>query len=231
MDNFSVGIDFGTESARAVLVNIATGQEIATAVYTYEDGVIDEFLLHTEITREPDWALQSPMDWLTGPEQTVRQIMTEAMVDPVTVIGIGVDFTSCTVLPTTAEGTPLCLLEPWCMEPHAWPELWKHHAAQPPSDRINALVRVRREKWLVRYGGKISSGWLLPRALEILEEAPDVYAEADHIVEGSDWLVWQITGRLVRNACAAGYEVIWHKPDGFPSADFLTTLHPELATL
>lgn len=230
-EKYSVGIDFGTESARAVLVNVATGEEMETAVYPYDDGVIDEFLPNTGIALPPLWALQNPLDWLTTLEQTVRAIMAEASVDPVSVIGIGLDFTSCTVLPTTADGTPLCLLDLWRRQPHAWPKLWKHHAAQPYADRINEVAAVRGEKWLARYGSKISSEWLLPKALQMLVEAPGVYAAADRIVEGADWMVWQMTGRLVRNACAAGYKATWHKRDGFPSSDFLTTLHSGLATL
>ena len=134
-------------------------------------------------------------------------------------------------LPTTTDGIPLCTLDAYRRRPHAWAKLWKHHAAQPQADRVNELASARNEPWLARYGGKISSEWLIPKALQMLEEAPDLYAAADRIAEGGDWVVWQLTGRLARNACAAGYKATWHKVDGFPSTDFLAALHPDLTDL
>ena len=109
-------------------------------------------------------------------------------------IGVGIDFTSCTMLPTLADGTPLCLLDELRREPHAWVKLWKHHAAQPEADRINAVAAERGERWLTRYGGKISSEWFFAKALQILDEAPEIYDRADRLIEAADWVVWQLTG-------------------------------------
>ena len=144
-------------------------------------------------------------------------MLSAARVDPAEVIGLGVDFTSCTVLPADAGGRPLCQIDGLVDQPHAWPKLWKHHAAQPQADRITDLAAERAEPWLPRYGGRISSEWMLPKALQILEEAPDVYRRAAHILEGGDWVVWQLTGTLTRNACGAGYKGLWHRHDGYPS--------------
>jgi L-ribulokinase len=228
---FSIGLDFGTESARALLVDVGTGETIATAVERYPDGVIDQSLPGSTRRLPPDWALQNPDDWLTTAAASVKAVLRESRIDRAHVIGVGVDFTSCTILPVRIDGTPLANIASFRGNPHAWPKLWKHHAAQPYADRVTALAAKRGERWLARYGGRISSEWLLPKALQIAEEAPDVYTAADHIVEGGDWIVWQMTGRLARNACAAGYKGLWHKQEGYPSHGYLADLNPALREL
>ena len=226
MGAYSIGLDFGTESVRALLVDVGTGEAISTAVDAYADAVIDERLPGTRDRLPPDWALQNPADWLTGLERTITAVLAQSRVDPSAVIGLGIDFTSCTVLPATADAVPLCGLERFSGERHAWPKLWKHHGAEPEADRVTAVAAARNESWLPRYGGRISSEWLLPKALEIAEHAPQVYAAADRIVEGADWIVWRLTGVLARNACAAGYKGTWHKQDGYPSREYLRALRP-----
>jgi L-ribulokinase len=145
------------------------------------------------------------------------------------VIGIGADFTACTMVPTTAEGTPLNELPGLAGRPHAYIKLWKHHAAQGQADRINQLAAKRGETWLPRYGGLISSEWEFAKALQVLEEDPELYAKIERWVEAADWIIWQLTGAYVRNACTAGYKGI--RQDGaYPSADFLAELNPGFAT-
>ncbi len=228
MAEFALGLDFGTESGRALLVDIATGREVASAVHPYADGVIDQTLPGTGIRLGPDWALQNPADYVETLKHAVPETLKQAGVRPEDVIGIGVDFTACTILPTRADGTPLCFLDEWKRHPHAWVKLWKHHAAQPQADRITALAHERNEPWLARYGGKVSSEWLHSKTLQILDEAPDVYAAAERIIEAGDWIVWQMTGDEKRNACAAGYKALWDKENGYPNNAFLTTLDPLL---
>ncbi|MGZ8624088.1 MAG: ribulokinase [Actinomycetota bacterium] len=230
---YTVGVDFGTESGRAVLVDVATGEELATAVYPYANGVIDRHLPppDDDVLLEPDWALQDPEDYLRTFQVTVPSVLERSGVDPSDVVGIGVDFTACTMLPTTADGTPLCALAEWRRNPHAWVKLWKHHAAQPEADRINTLARERGEDWLPRYGGKISSEWFYSKALQILDEAPDLYVFADRLIEAADWVVWRLTGVETRNSCTAGYKAIWSKREGFPDADFFAGLDPRFANV
>jgi len=225
---YSVGIDFGTESARTVLVDLSDGEEVATAVFSYVDGVIDEKLPGTDIRLEPDWALQNPADYVRAVKVTIPQVLGESGVDGDDVIGIGIDFTSCTMLPTKLDGTPLCALSEYRSNPHAWVKLWKHHAAQPEADHLNAVARELGEPWLSRYGGKISSEWFFPKVLQILHDAPELYDAADRLIEGADWIVWQLTGVETRNACTAGYKAIWEKRTGFPRPDFFAALHPRL---
>ncbi len=226
MSTCAIGLDFGTESVRALLVDVATGRTLATSVARYGDGVIDERLPGARGRLPPDWALQNPADWLTGLSVVIAGVLAESEIDPATVVGIGIDFTSCTVLPTDVGGTPLCEIDRWHGEPHAWPKLWKHHGAQRQADRITEVASSRGERWLPRYGGRISSEWMLPKALEIADDAPAVYAEAARFVEGGDWVVWQLTGVLARNACAAGYKGTWHKQEGHPDRAYLAEVRP-----
>ena len=225
---YAIGIDFGTESGRAVLVDCANGRECATRVYAYGHGVIDERLPapHGDVTLEPDWALQDPADYVRTLQQTVPVLLAETRIDPGEVIGVGIDFTACTMLPTLADGTPLCELDELRAEPHAWVKLWKHHAAQPEADRINAVATERGEPWLRRYGGRISSEWFFAKALQILDEAPEVYARADRLIEAADWIVWQLTGVETRSSCTAGYKAMWSKQDGFPDNAYFAALDP-----
>lgn len=228
---YAIGVDYGTESGRALLVDIATGEEIATHVTPYRHGVIDETLPGTGERLPPDWALQHPSDYLEVLRTSVPAVLKEAGAAPDSVIGIGIDFTACTMMPLDEAGTPLCLKPEWQDRPHSWVKLWKHHAAQDEATRINETASARGEAFLARYGGKTSSEWLLAKIWQILDEAPELYAQADLFMEAADWVVMQMTGELVRNSCTAGYKGFWHKRDGFPSRDFLAALDPRLADL
>lgn len=228
--HFVVGVDYGTLSGRAVVVRLSDGLEVASAVTPYGHAVMDRELAATGVALPPDWALQVPSDYVDVLRDAVPRALTAAGVDPSDVVGIGTDFTACTLVPVLEDGTPLCEVPELVGEPHAYVKLWKHHAAQGQAERINDLAAKRGETWLPRYGGKLSSEWLLAKALQLLEEAPEVYARTAHLVEAADWIVWQLTGSLVRNACTAGYKAV--RQDGsYPSAQFLGELHPGFAGL
>jgi L-ribulokinase len=227
----AVGIDFGTESARALLVDCADGREIGVAVHEYEHGVIDERLPapDDDVVLGPDWALQDPLDYVRALQQTVPRLLAETGVSPADVVGIGIDFTSCTMLPALADGTPLCAVDELRRAPHAWVKLWKHHAAQPEADLINAVAEARGEPWLARYGGRYSAEWFFSKALQILDESPETYARADRLLEAADWIVWQLTGVETRNMCTAGYKAMWSEETGFPDEAFFAALDPRFA--
>ncbi|MGB4595347.1 MAG: ribulokinase [Anaerolineaceae bacterium] len=228
MEKYVIGVDFGTESGRAVLVNAADGREIATAVYPYSNGVIDEHLPESNLRLEPDWALQDPQDYLRTFQNTIPAVLRQSGIDPKDVIGVGIDFTACTMLPAKNDGTPLCFLPKYRSNPHAWVKLWKHHAAQPEADQINQTARDLGEPWLEKYGGKISSEWFFSKVLQIVHEAPEIYDAADRMIDAADWVVWQLTGIETRNSCTAGYKAIWSKKKGFPSDEFFKALHPKM---
>ncbi|MFA9443739.1 ribulokinase [Egicoccus sp. AB-alg6-2] len=224
-----IGIDYGTLSGRAVVVRVRDGEELGSAVHDYPHGVMDERLTAGDgRALPPDWALQVPADYVAVLQQAVPAAMREAGVAPDDVIGIGTDFTACTMVPTTADGTPLNELDRFRDRPHAYVKLWKHHAAQGQADRINELAHRRGEPWIDRYGGAISSEWEFAKGLQLLEEDREVYDAMVHWVEAADWIVWQLTGRYVRNACTAGYKGIYQ--DGaYPSREFLAELAADFA--
>ncbi|MBV7432856.1 ribulokinase [Dermabacteraceae bacterium TAE3-ERU5] len=229
----TVGIDYGTLSGRAVVVRVADGTVLASASYDYPHAVMDTHLSAGDGQKlPPDWALQNPADYLAVLRHAVPTALENARrvhgIEPDDVIAVGTDFTACTMIPTGENGLPLCALEKYRNRPHAYAKLWKHHAAQPQADRINALARERGETWLARYGGLISSEWEFAKGLQLLEEDPELYAATVHWVEAADWIVWQLTGNYVRNACSAGYKGM--RQDGeYPSEDFLTALNPNFS--
>lgn len=224
---YVIGIDYGTESGRAVVVRARDGATIGQSVTPYAHGVMDRALpCGTPLGR--DWALQHPQDYLDVLQQAVPAALRGSGLSADDIAGVAIDFTACTVLPTRADGTPLALLPEYAARPHAWVKLWKHHAAQPQADRINALAQARNEPWLARYGGRISSEWLFAKALQLLEEDPGLYAATERFIEAADWVVWQLTGVETRNACTAGYKAI--RQDGaYPSAGYLGALNPAFA--
>ncbi|SCG44442.1 L-ribulokinase [Micromonospora echinaurantiaca] len=227
-ERYVVGVDYGTLSGRALVVRVRDGAEVGTAVHEYRHGVIESALPVGGPALPPDWALQDPEDYRDVLRHAVPAALSAAGVHPDQVIGIGTDFTACTVLPTLADGTPLCEIPELRHRPHAWVKLWKHHAAQPHADRINALAHERREPWIGRYGGKISAEWQFAKGLQLLVEDPEVYRRAERFIEAADWIVWQLCGTETRNACTAGYKGI--RQDGrYPSSDYLSALDPGFA--
>ncbi|MBP3966304.1 ribulokinase [Paenibacillus lignilyticus] len=228
---YAIGVDYGTESGRAVLVRLSDGAEIAEHVTPYRHNVIDERLPETGLKLEHDWALQHPADYIEVLEQSVPAVVRASGIDPAAIIGLGIDFTACTMLPINEAGQPLCFDPAYKENPHSWVKLWKHHAAQDEANRINEIAAARGEAFLPRYGGKISSEWMLAKVWQILNEAPDIYETADKFVEATDWVVGQMTGNIVRNSCTAGYKAVWHKQDGYPNRAFLKALDERLEDL
>jgi L-ribulokinase len=226
---YVVGVDFGTLSGRALVVQVSDGAEVGSAVSEYRHGVMDATLAATGQPLPPDWALQDPQDYRDVLREAVPAAVAAAGIDPARVVGIGTDFTACTVLPVLRDGTPLCQLPELAGRPHAYAKLWKHHAAQPQADRINALAHGTGQPWIARYGGKISAEWEFAKALQLLEEDPELYGRTERWIEAADWIIWQLCGSETRNACTAGYKGIYQ--DGhYPSPEFLGALDPRFAS-
>jgi L-ribulokinase len=225
-DKYVIGVDYGTLSGRSLLVRVSDGYEMASAVHEYSNAVLEDILPKTGKKLPPDWALQVPSDYVDVLKKTVPAVLKSSGINPSDVIGISTDFTACTVLPVTVDGTPLCELAQFEENPHAYIKLWKHHSAQPHADRINQLAHSRDEKWISRYGGKISSEWEFAKALQVLEDSPEVYKEMRYWIEAADWIVWQLCGKYVRNICTAGYKGIYQDGE-YPSSDYLAALNPE----
>lgn len=227
MPKYSIGVDFGTLSGRALLVNVETGEELADATYEYPHGVMDETLPSGKKLAH-DWALEHPTDYLEVFSNTIPAVLEKSGVSPDDIIGVGIDFTACTMLPVKADGTPLCFLPQYKDHPHTYIKLWKHHAAQDKANKLNEIAEQMKEDWLPRYGGKISSEWMFPKIWQTLDEAPEIYEEADFFIEAADWVIWQLTGVQTRNSCTAGYKAMWHKQKGYPHKEFFKALDPRL---
>lgn len=227
-EKYTIGLDYGTLSGRGVLVRCSDGKVMAAAVKEYTHGVMDRFL-PDGITELPDaWCLEYPHDYLEVLEEVVPKIVRESGVAKEDIIGIGIDFTSCTVLPIDEDAKPLCELPEYAADRNAYVKLWKHHGAQKQADRVNALLEKQGLDKNPRFGGKISPELLIPKVLEILEESPEVYHRAAEILEAGDWLTRVLTDSHKRSCSMAGYKAWWNEKDGYVEKGFLKQLHPEL---
>jgi L-ribulokinase len=226
---YAIGVDFGTESGRAAVLDVTSGEVIATSVVRYPSAVIDRMLPSTGERLPDDWALQDPDDWVTVVERALPEAIEQGGIDPGQVVGLGIDFTSCTVLPVTEQGVPLCKLERWRDRKHAWPKLWKHHAAQPVADRLNEVALERGEDFLERYGGRISSEWYFPKLIEVWLEDREVYDAAAQFIEATDWIVWWLTGVERRQTATAGFKAMWSPAEGLPSTEYFEAAYPGFA--
>ena len=226
---YSIGVDYGTESGRIVLLDLSTGEEVAVCAVPYKHAVIDKRLPDDFRDLPADWALQHPEDYLQVLRTGIPAVLSDSGVSGALVVGLGIDFTSCTVLPTLQDGTPLCMLDEFRNRPHAWPKLWKHHSAQRFADRMNEVAQNRQEVFLSRYGGRISAEWYFPKLLEIFDEDRAVYDASEAFVEATDWVVWQLTGSLRRNSCTAGYKALRADDGSFPDSSYFKDVYPEFS--
>jgi L-ribulokinase len=227
-DRYVVGVDFGTLSGRALVVRVSDGEELGTAEHEYPHAVMDRELAETGERLPAAWALQHPGDYVEVLEHAIPDAIAAAGIDASQVAGVGIDFTSCTILPTTADGTPLCRLDEFRDRPHAYVKLWKHHAAQPQADRVTQVAAEREEPWLARYGGRISSEWAVAKALQVLDEDPEIYERMDRWVEAADWIVWQLCGEEVRSVCTAGYKAMYQDGE-YPDREYFAALDERFA--
>ncbi len=222
----AIGVDFGTESGRVLVLDARRGEELGVSVVPYPSAVIDRALPSTGERLPVDWALQDPDDWVKVLEDGIPAAVADAGIAPEEVVGLGVDFTSCTVLPVTDDGTPLCTLQEFRERRHAWPKLWKHHAAQPIADRLNEVALERSEPFLERYGGRISSEWYFPKLIEVWSEDREIYDACAAFIEATDWIIWHLTGREVRQSATAGYKAMWSPAEGLPPTAYFEAAYP-----
>lgn len=228
MAKYAIGLDFGSLSVRALMLDVATGEEVAQSVFEYPHRVMDHHLPTGE--RLPGtFALQDPQDYLEGMIDTIQNVVRMAGALPEEVIGIGVDATGTTIMPVTADKKPLCSTPAFSREPQAYLKMWKHHGGEAQAEHINQVAEARGEKWLSLYGGKVSSEWVFPKILETLELAPAVYDAADYFIDAVDWIVWQLTDKLVRSGCVMGYKAFYRADSGYPERDFFAAIDPRLA--
>ena len=230
---YTLGLDFGTLSVRALIVDTRDGRAVAEAVSEYAHGVMDS-ALPDGASLPPRFALQHPRDYLDSMKAAIGEALAAAHtaegVTPDQIAALGVDFTACTMLPVDEAGVPLCFDPAFCGEPHAYVKLWKHHGATEEAAEITALAAARGEEWLSAYGGTVSCEWMLPKILETLRKAPAVFEDAHRFTEAADWLSLLLTGRETHAAAFAGYKGLWYE-GAYPSEEFLTVLDPGLGGL
>ena len=230
MSKYTIGIDFGSLSGRAVLMDAENGNILDSSVYEYPHAVMNESL--PDGTPLPlNTALQHPCDYIEVLRNTIPELLSNTGIAPEDVVGIGVDFTACTMLPVDANMKPLCLYDEYSSKPDAYVKLWKHNASQPDADEINRIASERKEKWLDIYGGKVAADWMLPKISQILRESPDIYENTARFIEAGDWISYVLTGEETHSACFAGFKALWNDELGYPSPDFHAAISPKLKDL
>lgn len=222
MPRYTIGVDFGSLSGRAVLIDTADGREIGSAQLDYPHAIMDR-QLPDGCELPADWALQHPQDYLDVLDEALPKLA--ALVDPADIVGIGIDCTASTVLPVYEDGTPLCFTDAFRSQPHAYVKMWKHHGAQEQANRMTEMARLRNEEWLPYYGSIVNAEWYFPKLLEVLEKAPDVYDAMAHYAEAVDWLTWQLTGSYTRSYGCLGYKS-FYKDGRFPEKGYFRALNP-----
>jgi L-ribulokinase len=204
MPGYLIGLDYGTESARGILLNPEEGIIEGSHTHVYRHGVLNR-ALPDGTPLPPAWALQVAPDYTEAAVEILGTLGRDKEID-----GIGLGFTASTPLPARADGIPLSTFYPG--EPHAYVKLWKHQSAQPWADRINA----RGGEFLRNFGGRISGEWLLAKAAQLAEEAPGIWSAAERFIEAGDWLVWQLTGQENRSLGFAAYKAQYQPEIGYP---------------
>ena len=230
-DKYTLGIDYGTLSARTVLMNCTDGSIAAGASMAYPHAVIDRVLPDGTTQLPANWALEYPADYILVLEQTVSQVMKESAVPAEDVIGLSIDFTSCTVVASDEQKRPLCDLEKYHSRPHAYAKLWKHHGAQDEADEINQVLTQQGLIHLPKYGGAVSPELLLPKILEVLHDDPEIYEQTYAFLEAGDWMTWNLTGELKRSGNMAAYKAMWSPEEGYVPQSVLDALDPRLRDL
>ena len=236
-NKYSIGLDYGTNSVRSLIVNVANGREVASAVWNYEHGTQGVIL-----ARDPNLARQHPADYVAGAEITIQKALALARravrgFRPDQVIGIGVDTTGSTPIPVDRNGRPLAFDRRFAKNPAAMAWLWKDHTSIAEAGEITDLARKIRPQYLAKCGGTYSSEWFFSKILHCLRTSPEVFDAAWLWVECADWVPAMLTGteapdKLTVGVCAAGHKGMYNDAwGGYPDVEFLSQLDPKLGEL
>ncbi len=227
---YTIGIDFGTQSGRAVLVRTKDGKIVARAECPYEHGTYTTRLPSGKIC-PPDFCLQDARDYEKAVSTMIRDLKHASGVGVDSIIGICIAATACSLVPVDEKFRPLVENAKWADNPHAYLKLWKHHGATHETEYINEIAASRTESFMQRYGGKCNSEWMFPKILEIVHNAPEVYTAAYRFIEIADWITYLFTGEEKRNSCAASYKAFWEKDKGYPNTQFFKALNPMMTNV
>lgn len=225
MDKYTLGVDFGSLSARAVICRVRDGAVIAQHETAYPHAVMTDFL--PDGTRIPaGFFLQHPMDYLAALQESVRGALAEAKVNKETVVGLALDFTGCTILPLDEKGTPLCLKEEFKSHPYAYVNMWKQRNAQREAEEMQTVICRHDPDFLKRFGGRVAPEMLQCKVLKTLREDPEIFAAADRFIEAHEYMLFVLTGEEVRNTSMAAVKSFWDEEKGYP--DYMQEVHPAL---
>ncbi|MGA2220679.1 MAG: ribulokinase [Verrucomicrobiia bacterium] len=234
---YSIGLDYGTNTVRCLIVDASNGREVGTAVWEYAHGTHGVIL-----SRDPNLARQHPADYVTGAETTIKKALAQAKravksFKAEQIVGIGVDTTGSTPIPVDRNGRPLALDKRFARNPNAMAWLWKDHTGVAEAVEITERARQMRPQYLAKCGGTYSSEWFFSKVLHCLRTDAAVFDAAHTWVECADWIPAMLTGteapdRLTVGVCAAGHKAMYNDNwGGYPDAEFLGSLHPKLGEL
>ena len=222
---YSIGIDFGTGSGRVLVIDVQTGSIKGMSVVKYKSGTIEKTLMGNPLPA--NFALQDTRDYMEVLEKGIPAALLDAGVHGDAIVGLGVDFTSSTMVVTDEHLVPLSWKEEHKDNPHAYVKLWKHHGAEEEADAIRAIGNSSDQDWLSHYGYNVTSEWMIPKILELKNKAPELLSEVAHIMEAGDWVVSTLIKENVRSNCSRGYKSFWNEEQGF-FYDFYQAVDAEL---
>ncbi|WP_039068118.1 ribulokinase [Staphylococcus shinii] len=225
---YSIGIDYGTASGRVFLVDTSNGDIISTYIKEYQHGTISESLNGKPLPH--NYFLQHAEDYTSILEEGVKHVLAESNVSSDSVIGIGVDFTSCTIVFLDEDFKPLHLNPALKDNPHSYVKLWKHHGAQDEATQMKKVSDEINPSWLDYYGHSVNSEWMIPKILEVKHKAPEILKQTAYIMEAGDYLVSLLTDKNIRSNCGIGFKGFYNEDDGF-NYDFFEAVDPELPAI
>ncbi len=224
---YSLGVDFGSLSARAVLFDIENGAYEASFDAPYEHGILEERHPLTGEPLPPSSALQIPEDYVKSLQQSIRGVLRTSGIEGRDIAAMSVDFTSCSLVSLDEDYQPLCQQERFRASRHAYVKMWKQHTAAKEAEEITRKAGKRVE----RYGGRIFSEWGIPKILETLREDPEVYRATHRFMEAGDWIIYLLTGQESMSPCSAGFKFMWTPEEGYPPEEFFIGLDQRMADL
>lgn len=225
---YSIGIDFGTGSGRAFLIDTTNGKVVAKYVKPYTHGTIQNELHGKKLPHT--FALQHSDDYMEVIEEGIPHLIEISQVNPEDIIGIGIDFTSSTVIFTDKDLVPIHNLAGFENNPHAYVKLWKHHGAQREADLLFQTALDHKNRWLGCYGFNVSSEWMIPKIMEVMNQAPEVLEVTENIMEAGDWIVNRLTDKNIRSNCGLGFKSFWEETSGF-HYDLFDEIDPQLSKI
>lgn len=223
---YAIGIDFGTLSARASLVDLYENREVAVSVVAYQDEIITYSLPSTAELLPCDFFLQNPIDYVEALQALLTEIWRKGKILAEDVIGIGVGFASNTIIPLGENNMPLCMDERYRSNPHSWVKTSKHHSAQEEAEQITNLLIKKNYSLIKHCGNKVPSEWMIAKIFETFRKAPEIYHATKLFIEAGDWIVYLLTGNIRKSSCLAANKALWDSKKGYPDKDFFFQLDP-----